>query len=94
MSSFLKNIRDNNAIMAVVILLAYYLIVKVLKYLVKLVRHESYTNNKTNQSNTNSKLSPFLQKQLENFRNKKRENFRNNRVKLGKSTRNNKTNRK
>jgi type III secretory pathway component EscR len=87
MSSFLKNIRDNNAIMAVVILLAYYLIVKVLKYLVKLVRHESYTN-------SGSKLSPFLQKQLEGFRNKKIEKFRNNRVKLGKSTRNNKTNRK
>ena len=55
---------------------------QVLKYLVKLVRHESYTN-------SGSTPSPFLQKQL-----KQVENFRNNRIKLGKSTRNNKTNRK
>jgi|SaaInlStandDraft_7_1057024.scaffolds.fasta_scaffold485799_1 hypothetical protein len=82
MKTFLKNILDNNVLMAIVILLAYYLIVKVLKYLVKLVRHESYTN-------SGSTLSPFLQKQL-----KQVENFRNNRIKLGKSTRNNKTNRK
>lgn len=85
MHTFLKTIRNNNLLMALVILGAYYLIVKVLKYLVKLVRRERYTN-------SNTKCSSFLQKQLEGFRNKRREGFKN-RKKLGKSTNNSKINR-
>ena len=103
MNTLLKNIRDNNVLMAVVILLAYYLIVKLLKYLVKLVHHERYTNQSntnTNHSNTNTNHkntnhSSFLQKQLENFRNKRnKEGFANKKekFKIGTSTNNIKTN--
>lgn len=90
MHTFLKIIRDNNLLMALTILLAYYLIVVALKYLVKLVRRERFANSNSN----NSKRSKFLQKQLEGFRNKKKEGFKNRYKKLGTSARNNKTNRR
>jgi hypothetical protein len=78
MHTFFKTIRNNNLLMAGAIILFYFLMFKVLTFIVKIVRYEKYTNNN----------SSFLNKQKERM-----EKFKNrNNTKLGHSTLNTKKN--